>query len=1069
MANADLKPVIFLAFANDRDDRVRYLRNLPDEARRIRDILAQAKQAGLCDVVERSNASLQDILNVFQHPDYRNRIAIFHFGGHANGYQLLLESSTGKATVAYAEGLAAFLGHQTGLQLVFLNGCSTQQQAQGLLDHGVSTVIATARSINDQTAMDFAARFYQGLAGGAAIRTAYAEAVAAVQAATGGNTRDLHWEKEIETDRWPWDLYLRNGAEVVTQWNLPETVQNPLFGLPPLPPLDLPDSPFRHLHWFEREHAAVFFGRGYQIRDLYQQIITPTAPPHNAPPIILFYGQSGVGKSSVLAAGLLPRLEGTHTIRYIRRDPEKGLAGHLRDILLTDNTAPVNADAWRELETRQQQPVLIMLDQVEEIFTRPRGNPEQELHEFCELLVLLLSDPGRRPQGKLILGFRKEWLAEIEQRLIDHKLPRTPIFLERLDRRGIIEAIAGPAQSERLQPYHLVIEKPKPGEAWLPDIIADDLLADAESAIAPTLQILLTKMWEQAKAANDDQPVFDLKLYNTLRKDGILLGDFLDQQLKAIQAWRPAVVESGLTLDVLAFHTTPLGTAAQHPLPELQQEYAHQAGVLPELLEKCQGLVATVKPRKDAPTASRLAHDTLAPLVRERFEKSDKPGQRARRILENRAVEWRENKEGTPLDETDLELVEKGVPGMRTWTADEQRLIAVSRDNRAKRQRNRRILQGIGLITVIIILITAGVALWQWDIANERRIEAVQQSRIALIRSLVAYALQDNLQDERERAALLARHASLLNQQYHGNVEAQIDDALHTIFHTSAIVEGPGRDAVGTALSDLVCQRVTTKIALLEEEWTQFVGTALPYESACPEIDAAVPLRLRRERMITKDFRALSLNLSVKDTYLRPIRNVKNQFEDRGSVIFDRATGLTWQRSGSSEVLSYQDAQMYVNTLNIQQFAGYTDWRLPTIEELLSLLKKENTAGSFFKLTTDALDLLQIGADPVPDDVLARLQPLVDQKIVAKADFVSAVQQRIGADAAAQYQANILEAAAHRLYIHPMVDNDQVVVWSSDVYRGERSAEDVWYVDFYYGSLNVSLDSPYNFVRAVRS
>ncbi len=33
MADTIKKPVIFLAFANDRDDTVGYLRNLPDEAR----------------------------------------------------------------------------------------------------------------------------------------------------------------------------------------------------------------------------------------------------------------------------------------------------------------------------------------------------------------------------------------------------------------------------------------------------------------------------------------------------------------------------------------------------------------------------------------------------------------------------------------------------------------------------------------------------------------------------------------------------------------------------------------------------------------------------------------------------------------------------------------------------------------------------------------------------------------------------------------------------------------------------------------------------------------------------
>jgi hypothetical protein len=99
----------------------------------------------------------------------------------------------------------------------------------------------------------------------------------------------------------------------------------------------------------------------------------------------------------------------------------------------------------------------------------------------------------RRPAGKLVLGFRKEWLAELESQLIAYELPRTKIFLEPLDRRGIIEVVQGPARSKRLRErYGLTVED------GLAEIIADDLLEDRGSAIAPTLQILLTKMWSKA-------------------------------------------------------------------------------------------------------------------------------------------------------------------------------------------------------------------------------------------------------------------------------------------------------------------------------------------------------------------------------------------------------------------------------------------------------------------------------------------------------------------------------------------------------------------------------------------
>ena len=80
--------------------------------------------------------------------------------------------------------------------------------------------------------------------------------------------------------------------------------------------------------------------------------------------------------------------------------------------------------------------------------------------------------------------------------------------------------------------------------------------------------------------------------------------------------------------------------------------------------------------------STQLAHDLLAPLVLRRFRSSMAPGQRARRLLENRAPEWHEGKAGPVLFSTDLAAVEEGVSGMRIWDGDEKRLIEASRRNR---------------------------------------------------------------------------------------------------------------------------------------------------------------------------------------------------------------------------------------------------------------------------------------------------------------------------------------------------------------------------------------------------
>jgi len=702
------RPVILLAFANDRDDRARYLRNLPEEARRLRDALKQAEIAGQCEVVPRPNVVVPDIFDAFQDPRYRDRVAIFHYGGHADGYRLLLESPTGQPVVAHAAGLASFLGQQHSLQLVFLNGCSTGPQVKGLLDAGVAAVISTSQAIRDEVATEFAGRFYTALGAGGTILRAFNEAAGAVTTERGDDTRAFFRDEKTAGDCLPWELR-PDGAEV-GGWSIPKAADDPTYVLPPLPKRDLPESRFlKPLARYTAEEAEVFFGRGYQIRELYDR-----ATDSDGAPILLLCGQSGVGKSSLLDAGLLPRLfSGGRDVRYLRRDQQKGLLGTLSEALRPTDENPSLGIAWRAEEARLNRPLVVLLDQVEEAFTRPNPSHPREVEELAAALREALGVRSNRPNGKLILSFRKEWLADIERSLDEARLlpARVRVFLGPLDRRGIIEAVRGPGRL--VDPHGHQFEHPILAdrlykqyalevEAGLPEVIADDLLADPGSPVAPTLQVLLCKMWEKAqdkmweKARERDRahPCFDRKLYGELSREGILLKDYLDQQLAELGQWRPEVMNLGLALDLLEYHTTPLGTAKERTAKERHEDYIHLDEVVPSLVQQCVELrlLATDGTQVDSnhgEPATRLAHDTLAPLVRDRFDSSDCPAQRARRVLKNRAAEWAEGKEGAPLDEADLAVVERAESAMRAWTPDEKRLVEASRRERNQREQGR--------------------------------------------------------------------------------------------------------------------------------------------------------------------------------------------------------------------------------------------------------------------------------------------------------------------------------------------------------------------------------------------
>ena len=58
-----------------------------------------------------------------------------------------------------------------------------------------------------------------------------------------------------------------------------------------------------------------------------------------------------------------------------------------------------------------------------------------------------------------------------------------------------------------------------------------------------------------------------------------------------------------------------------------------------------------------------------------------------------------------------------------------------------------------------------------------------------------------------------------------------------------------------------------------------------------------------------------------------------------GNVVIDHATGLMWLQSGSKEYMQWNAAMEWVRNLNALEYAGYSDWRLPTIEEAASLLE----------------------------------------------------------------------------------------------------------------------------------
>jgi hypothetical protein len=65
-------------------------------------------------------------------------------------------------------------------------------------------------------------------------------------------------------------------------------------------------------------------------------------------------------------------------------------------------------------------------------------------------------------------------------------------------------------------------------------------------------------------------------------------------------------------------------------------------------------------------------------------------------------------------------------------------------------------------------------------------------------------------------------------------------------------------------------------------------------------------------------------------------------------VVVDKATGMMWHQSGTDDRMDWYEANERIEMLNSEGYAGYHDWRLPTVEEAVSLLEPSKKNGNLY-------------------------------------------------------------------------------------------------------------------------
>lgn len=716
----------------------------------------KAEENGLCQVLVEPDASVDRIFDIFQNSTYRDRIAIFHYGGHAESYSLLLESASGGKVKAHSEGLVAFLAKQKSLKLVFLNGCSSQKQSQELVAAGLPAVIGTSQAINDIIATGLSTRFYKGISSGMTIERAWADAIDQIKTENGPeNTKGLFWEGILgspEQQQFPWELYTGEGGEFSKIWNLPEAANHPLFGLelPKTYYRKLPTSPYVGLRSFARDEAAIFFGRGHDIRKIYTLL-------EREQPVILISGKKGVGKSSLFAAGLAPRFESVCEISLCQigdQSPEDALSealGRTRESLglgplppksksvLEEKIAALQAslfstsgfakeileleldklnqlagkerltfhEQWMSIEEKSGKPLVVLLDQI--------PNDPEHWTAFTKA-VFSIFEVKPTPKGKLILSIDEESHRAFCGLLQADGFPYAEVFLQPLNWDGLQEAITGVTLSPATREfYKLQIENSSANN--FPMVLTGHLVDGDTSLVAPFLQVIMTALWEKAVLENPQAPVFTLGEYQEQIISGGIMDEFLTRQLALLKDWKKEPIESGLALDLLYLHTSALGKSSLLDTEARAETYGDRQELVNSLVRQCKELYLLTGAD---PAGTYLGHNLLALVVIRHYSVSLSPGQQAARILNSKTGEAASPDKSSWLNEADLEDVEKGLPGMRSLNENEENLLAYSRIKKAEAEKERKRNRIIKRVLVSIVALFGIIAASQWYLAYQR-------------------------------------------------------------------------------------------------------------------------------------------------------------------------------------------------------------------------------------------------------------------------------------------------------------------------------------------------------------
>jgi len=463
---------------------------------------------------------------------------------------------------------------------------------------------------------------------------------------------------------------------------------------------ELPAHPYKFLEHYGVGDRSIFFGREAEVGELRQLILNPTVR------VIFLFGPCGIGKSSLLHAGLLANLDphlhdplvivsGANPALRIceavvaRTRSVAASRSRLVDldpkVLVTSPGALLDLLVWLHESTRKTQ--VFVLDQLEEVFTQnPRGS---SVTASLFGLVQRLAE-AQTVVVKLVLSFRTEFRGNfypLEERL--GKLQRS-VAVREIGESALVEIIEGPSRmgmygfryQDGLAPY-LALEILKS-------------MRGAADTVLPVLQIVCRQLYDRMKAMATN--VITKELYaSSLGGVGEVLNRYVEERLQApTYPHRGAIARQMLkALTIKEGGDRFARPRAEDELLDFPDREAARR-TLQQLIED--HLIVRVD--SGAEGQIRLASEVICRLV-EGWALEENDVDRAAKVLARSFRQWSEGgqKSEDLLSGTALSLVTDRLPALGGLSVEEHGFIHASR----KRQRWRWI-SAVALVAMVTIL-----------------------------------------------------------------------------------------------------------------------------------------------------------------------------------------------------------------------------------------------------------------------------------------------------------------------------------------------------------------------------